>query len=503
MRLYFCITCSLVLCGTFTFGQETIWEFHKDDQAIIGLDIMTDQDENLYILGNESAFSPPYPSGIPSHGIQSHGSHFFKINGDWEIQYEKRFFTGGLISFPAHYFIKHNKYRKFYIPFVKRNFEAPNTLCWMNEYPNSYFIGASIVTEIDNDIKIDTVFLNKNTLCEYPVLKGFFEIDNNLLVVYSNYNADVENFPFADSLFFDIVDSSGTILSSNSHYYGERIIEGDNYYFPKNSITIDKERETLKMFNYLVSNDGIARQTVLETDFQGNVIRESLLFDLFGEVESGNRNDGFYYAKRDTILTKLDDEFRQIWKLELPFDEIEDFKVLASGEILVLLDHYQGVNRTSVGLVSKDGELISLKSYSGSERRPKKIVPVGSESFAVLGTKWIPFSESEIGNPYAKIFVLKDEISNLETYTNIEKVDLNERILVHPNPSSDFWNIWLPSNDGGITLYSALGKIVFKQSETNRKVIQVENSALQKGLYFLHWQNLITNQTLTTKLIKQ
>lgn len=348
---------------------------------------------------------------------------------------------------------------------------------------------------------IDTIFLN-NIPCQYPAIKGFFESDNNLLIAYSNYNVDVDKYQFTDSLFFDWIDSTGTVLSSNSHFYGERGIQGDDNYFPKNTISFDRENEKLRMFPYFISNDTTVIQTVLEMDSQGVKQRENNLSDLFGDIEVGN--DGYYYGIRDTTLTKLDDSFNRVWSVELPYDDIEDFKVLPSGEVLVLLQQYRADNRIHVGLVSKDGVLISLKAYGGEQRRPKKIVLVGNESFAVLGTKWIPYEDSDFGNPYAKVFVLKDKISNLETYTSTEKVgNTFDRMLVYPNPSSDLWNVWLPSKNGISTLYSALGNVIFKKNNGDSEVIQLGNSTLQKGLYFLHWHDPTTNQTLTARLIKQ
>lgn len=137
---------------------------------------------------------------------------------------------------------------------------------------------------------------------------------------------------------------------------------------------------------------------------------------------------------------------------------------------------------------------------------PNKISAGDSSLFTVT------FSSSTVGIKNASIKIFSNDVINDTfqfavraeklTNTKITNVDLSENISVYPNPFSSLLNIDIKSLIDGetakITIFDALGKMVFKQDITSNAVIDINH--LSNGFYSLSVQTI--SNTYRIKLLK-
>ena len=83
---------------------------------------------------------------------------------------------------------------------------------------------------------------------------------------------------------------------------------------------------------------------------------------------------------------------------------------------------------------------------------------------------------------------------------NISSLNTNlEKIEIFPNPNNGNFNIKLPlNNNGTITIYSILGKIILNKKITfDKEIYQISN--IKSGIYIISIKT--ENQTYTKKII--
>ncbi len=96
-------------------------------------------------------------------------------------------------------------------------------------------------------------------------------------------------------------------------------------------------------------------------------------------------------------------------------------------------------------------------------------------------------------------FYTTDSIpSNCSSAVNIDEYKLNSNIKVYPNPFENSFKIDGVVGTFKLTIYNCFGQLVYKD-EINNGNIQVD---LTPGLYFLNIKQLQSNNSITTKLIK-
>lgn len=96
--------------------------------------------------------------------------------------------------------------------------------------------------------------------------------------------------------------------------------------------------------------------------------------------------------------------------------------------------------------------------------------------------------------------------SDFSTFTtgvlNLTDFDIENEVLVYPNPTTDFVNI--KSNVSEtikfIQLYNALGQIIYSVEDENKSEIKIDLSSFEKGIYFLK-VSFESSKQITSKLI--
>lgn len=117
-------------------------------------------------------------------------------------------------------------------------------------------------------------------------------------------------------------------------------------------------------------------------------------------------------------------------------------------------------------------------------------------------------SLAQCGHPLATAYYFVDKVcvstdsTTCDISTVISEKDINNNIVVYPNPSSDFVNIHLPLflKNGEIFIYDSFGQEFSKKDLTGSNSI-IEISNLNSGIFFLRLS--INNKIYNYKLIKQ
>ena len=83
-----------------------------------------------------------------------------------------------------------------------------------------------------------------------------------------------------------------------------------------------------------------------------------------------------------------------------------------------------------------------------------------------------------------------------EVALGISDVDLDEAILIFPNPASQFLNIENTNNIEALSVYNTMGKLVLREVQDNELI---DVSELNSGLYFV--RIVFNNHEIVKKII--
>lgn len=215
----------------------------------------------------------------------------------------------------------------------------------------------------------------------------------------------------------------------------------------------------------------------------------------FNAWDNGSTNGDFMIYKRSTGT----------WDNDVK-DILQYYSPLAPSNIVVSqIDN----SKVQVSFTQRDTNATSIALERRNERGSYKTIATAKANDT---NHLIDSTEVSAGNSY--IYRVKtfcgDSISTvsypvkqtIEIYDSAFISTLKLTAEIYPNPTSNYINVNLPNATYKIDIYSQNGdKVCELIMKDNENIIPINN--LASGIYFIHFTNTTTQQSFTSKLIKQ
>lgn len=206
----------------------------------------------------------------------------------------------------------------------------------------------------------------------------------------------------------------------------------------------------------------------------------------------GIHSEGIIPSQSDMTLLKIDSAGNTIWHnyygSELS-ESCSEVKISEDNQY-VLCGSTSTVGNGSDFILKKidtDGEEIWSETYGGSlAERAYSLVATNDGGYAICG------ETNSYGNGSYDVFVVKTTGEGI--MTSLNNLDIEQEILCYPNPSIGNLIIKASEEIELIKIYNYFGLEVFEE-QTNSKQVNINNSGLIPGVYFIKIQTSKLNQT--------
>jgi hypothetical protein len=499
----------LFLLPFYLSGQDESWWVYSDlSGAFDGIDIVEAPDSGLYVLGHQRTFSPPY-TGHPIEGEFSIGNIFIKLDNSFDQVFEKQFFNSALRYDPSIFF-KLNPAGKLFIPHIQY---VGLVFCVSQNIIETYRLGIITIEEERGDLDIHQAISNEDGDCEHLQILGCFAGSDSILVIVNDPKRSRLGNPYEYQ--YRWFDTQGNLLSNTTQAYNPiRVLSSGMQYESDDQLMRTRDGDFL-----LVCYDSLRHDMViLNIDGKGNVNSKhyigSDLFPLgftgFSKYMTDNQYDLLFAFNADRhgkdYIIKYNENFQKLWTREMPWT-ILDMDTLPGREgYIALFRTFSATdNGFVVGIIDKTGTLTNIKSYGTTDYRATQLSLVGDDAFAVVGMITRDIVGSTYGDPYARLFVMKDFIDNLIP-VGVSEVSESVHCTVFPNPTTGFLSVSTSEEFGEAVRYvisDGMGRQVstadFEAPTASSFTTDVSNLTL--GLYILQIVNE-HGMVLTTKFVK-
>lgn len=458
-----------------------------------GVDIKTDSENDLLILGAVSAYTFPPPI------YYRVGSRFLKLNSSLNVVYRDSFRYD---VEDAGTFMRVDSFDNIFVPFVRRGFD---NFCDSDSMSstNSYRMGFSaLIKNRINEYQSYMKSFNENGYADWPTILGMTLHKDSILMVFSK-RIGCQNPSIDPYFYFHWMDLQGNTISMDSTKFFPYQPSQNNFIeITENHFLKYKEGE------FLVSClNGQGESHAIIIDYKGNII-DSVSFAGFPRATLLNSKKGLikYWSRQ---VMSFDQDFNLIAINKYSADvikSISDIEMMPNDSLLITFRDDQ--NRYYAGLLDPTGKLIARKEYTvdtdeGFERL-EGITAIGTEEFAVVGTKertWDFISDSV---PPKQLFVFTDKISELEPYTSpvstIERIEGSVEIF--PNPTNFDW-IFKTTNSGQGKIYNLSGQLIDEFEHRGGEVTTISGQGFVPGLYIINWRETQSGENQVLKIIKK
>jgi Secretion system C-terminal sorting domain len=485
---------NLLLLFTFTsylaFAQEQYFHVTNPDTAFYGLDVIHEDGIGFHLLGNAFNFSPPY-SGFPIEGEFSFGNIYYFINEDGVVDYMKYLNNNAiLLSLEAHGRIPGAAFLPksdggIILPYTKHygifQCEEPNTGKLTDRF------GIIDIKKNNAQFEISDEIFNEFGLCEKPVLVGKYAKSDSFLLVskdfYSRNDMKFEWYDNQSNLLLEMQKSFHAFEATSENFAvddeGNLIFIGwdasDNY-----NMSLMKTNQ----FGDSIASVNVYSATTpfTQTAIISNYEDESLLVS----AQRYNQDfSGFEY-----FLLCYDFNLNERWRKQFPnrIESIAPF-IEDEGYLIAYTSDSFPAPFFFVGHLNNEGELLNFKSYGEENDLPRRIKIFDKNRFAIIGTKWIGYENSSIGNPFASIFMVVDSINEL-LLSGVGEHNLGDKLKfkVFPNPASNslmvsFGKLTKPGTC--IKLLDIYGRLQYQILVPNQSEIVLDIGNYPEGLYIL------------------
>jgi hypothetical protein len=490
----------MYLCKA-SYSQETYFQISNTDTAYSGIDVV--YEDGFHILGNAWDFNPPY-SGIPIEGEYSFGNVYFFINKNGQMEYKSYFNNNelapsfeGLGRVPGGFFFSLGN-ESINLPFTKHYgiVQCANPMLAMN----TYRLGIANIEKNGSEYYVrDTVF-NQFGLCENLAPIGFLQDDDSYLLILKD-NVYTESMTFKR---FDFLNNL-TAEYQKEFFSFEVKVE---------SITVDENNNPILLgWN---SNDDY-NMSLLKTNqkgdslFQFNINSSTHPFTPVA-ITGGQGGDlliaayryNMDYSEIEHFLLCFDDGLNEKWRVGFPFN-IRAITAIDEGQgyLVASVPTSGQPSPFNISFLNSEGELISSEEYGEENDIPEKVKILNDSLFAVIGTNFIGYQNSTIGNPYASIFISVDTVQKL-TISNVKGASGDDfKIEAYPNPTRGELNISFARNSGArphlIEIHGLEGsKLGYQYLDPTTKNATLDLNYLPCGTYI----GIIYFESGGTKLFK-
>lgn len=496
---------------TFIFSMTYLFGLSQDDYIInyyldstkawIGSDLVIAADNKLIIMGQECYFFPPY-NGTPIEGEPCLGIFFILVDSETKSEIKDKVLIENETllqsSFePAGNFIYSKNRREFIIPLYMK--EPLSIRC-----PSGHYNRGVATLEIKNN-KLNLIQeLSRNTTsCEDPEFRGALILEDSVwgeqfITIDQNRDLFIAN-PNSPNV-LKKYDFTGVELSTFE-------LKEDSIHIPKYwKYTLSYLDSSLLSIGYRKDGQGNLISGFYEVSFDGEFINfhndensNIFIWEILAQTEDGFYVSGFQRDK-PRLIAKFDKNYNENWRYFFPPQERKtpylDLKTVLGKELL-------SIHNKSVYLHDLEGELIAKRDYNDMPMDGEfiKLQMLNDDEFVVMGNSSVlDYSQTSIGEPYSRVFLLYDKVSNLNKVSNTENIVKNE-FSIFPNPvkNSLYFNTTLNGIDK-LFISSVEGKILRKinfSSHENR----IDVSSLQSGIYFINIHNS-NGEQIVSKFIK-
>ncbi len=475
----------IVFSANPSFSQVGYFVISNPDTAYSGLDLI--YKVGFHVLGNAWSFNPPY-NGIPIEGEYSFGNACFFIGNDGVIEHRKYFDNNetfpsqeGIGRVPGTFFFSSDDSDNFILPYTKHFgiVQCEDTL--QGRLTDRF---GMIETDFENgDYSIIDTLYNLAGLCESLFPIGYYIVsDSFLMVLKDNYDDMSITFNWYDFQLNLLSETQKTLFTFEATTTGTAVDESGNLILPGRDVT---DENTMALFKVSQTGDSLTKKNVLSSThpFTSLAIAGKQDSDILVAAYRYNMD----YSETEYFLFCFDEELNEKWRKQFP-SNIKAITALDEGQgyLVVSMPTSGQPSPFSVSFLNGEGELISSEQYGEENDIPEKIKIIDDSLFAVIGTKFIGYQNSTIGNPYASIFVSVDTIQKLIISKVQENVGRDIQMEIYPNPTTGVLKICLPEgNLSQVQLFDIHGKLLLQKS-ADHQTIQLETVEFPNGIYILN-----------------
>lgn len=491
---FICLVVTICCLPLYSQKVET-WQFIVDSGIVAwdARDAAFTEDGGLFILGAEYLFLPPYGPGIPIEGDPILGNVLLQVNTDGTLLSKQRipnvFMSPFRQNIPA-YFFTSLSHSEIAIPHSSHVgvVSCISGLTFTNRR------GLAFISIDHDSLLINNNLYNTAGLCEWPFIYGSALINNTIVVI------DGKDRPEQYPVTIRWYDTTGLEVKN-------RLLESDNWLSIQSNVNnlIEWKNQLL-----IVGGDSrdAYRMSLLLLDFQGDSIdlisirgeklnTDRILFhdDKRGILLSGRKHtaNGTYY-----VLVNLDESLHEVWRCELTGRGPTSAIALPDGGFVVIHD-FNRVTR-----IDRNGRIVASRNYGtwGNDKMSKILLEQDGESFVVVGTRETNRQQSTLGDPFIRIFVLRDKIVNLDPVGTQEVPAFSSGLVVYPNPASVEAYADVPPEFGPVmhsTLSDLQGRMLRRDFLAPTDRYRFDCAGLPAGVYLLSITNC-SGQRMTGKL---
>jgi len=485
----------IVFFTNISFSQVGYHIISNPDTAYSGLDLI--YKDGLHVLGNAWNFNPPY-SGTPIEGEYSYGNTYFFLDENGTVEHRKYFNNNetfpsqeGLGRIPGTFFFSPGNDSKIILPYTKLFgiVQCDDTL--QGRLTDRLGI---IETKYENGAYLieDTLY-NLAGLCESQWPTGYFAgSDSFLLVLKDNYDDLSITFNWYDYELNLLSETQTTLFTFETRTTGTAIGESGNLFLLGWDSTDEYNMALLKVSQ---NGDSLTKTNVISSThpFTPVAIAGRQGSNILVAAHRYNMD----YSEIEHFLLCFDEGLNEKWRKQFP-SNIRAIAALGEGQgYLVASMPVSGPpSPFNVGYLNGEGELVSSAEYGEENDIPEKIKVLNDSLFAVIGTKFIGYQNSTIGNPFASIFVSVDTLQKLIVSDIQEKVGRDIQMEIYPNPTKGVLNISVGSNFGArphlVEINSLAGtKMSYQYLDPTKVNIILDLDYLPSGTYIgtIHFED--------------
>ena len=425
----------LLLLSCKSYLQGAYYQITVPDTAYSGVDVL--YQDGFHILGNAWRFNPPY-SGIPIEGEYSFGNVYFFLDKDGQVEYKEYLDNNeispsleghGRVPGAAFFSLKNEG---IILPYTKHYGILPCTNPMLLQ--NTFRLGVAIVKKNGDEYIFKDSIYNENGFCENHSPIGYIEGNNGYLLI-------LKDNIYTRAITFRWFDLQNKPIAEYQNVFSSFEAKAEN-------IAIDGNGNPI-LLGWDTKND--YNMSLLKTNQQGDSLFQINTYSTTHPftpiaISGGEEKDiliaayrySMDYSETEYFLLCFDQDLNEKWRMQFPYN-INAIAALNNGEgYLIASKPLAGQpSPFNVSYLNGQGELVSSEEYGEEYDIPEKVKILNDSFYAVIGTKFIGYQNSTIGNPYASIFVFVDTVQNL-TISNIrEQITKNARIIVYPNPCRD------------------------------------------------------------------
>lgn len=474
-------------------GETWQYVFDPGNVAWGAMDAELTETDDLLILGAEVWFTPPYGPGIPIDGDPIFGNVLLLIDAEGGIRGKssiRNYVIGAIQNIPAYFFTLVNESE----PIVPYSTYVGSQRCTLSGASDTKKRGLAFFThDGDSLLQVSDRIYNVNGFCERPGIYGVCFSGVDLIVL------DRDDRSSNSPMFIRWYDPTGfelrskQLLNSNWLYF----VEYKNNVFLRNDtliVLVGDKKDSFRMVLLGLNAEG---DSINSKKIDGNrLIPNKVLLDKNNQVLLSGIRDTL---RRSThFLVRLDESLNEVWRKEVVGEPIGAVSLADGGYLLI---H----NQNRVTRISSEGHLISSRTYGerGNDNMAKILLQKDGETFVIVGTHEIDKQQSALGDPFIRIFVLRDQIDNLDPVNTSELSQKTLNCTIYPNPAAEEVFVEFPDGFGKIqhgVLHDMQGRVLQYDLSTAIEG-KINLSGLAPGVYILSFTNTQGHRAIG-KLVK-